>query len=66
MVVVAGVELDEYVVLACGEVAFHYFGNVAQSLDHFLELGGIAEEESDVGAGVVAEGRGVDEAPETP
>ncbi len=61
VVVVVGVELDEYVILARGEVAFDHFGNLAQGVYHSLELRGVAEKEADVGAGVVSQSRGVDQ-----
>jgi hypothetical protein len=35
VIMVEAINLDEKIVLSCHEVAFHYLGNLLQSLDYF-------------------------------
>ena len=60
MVVIVGVELDEEVVAAGGEVALYDFGDLLEAVDYLIELGGVLEEESDIGAGVKSDRGGID------
>ena len=62
VVVVACVQLDEYIVLAGGEVTFHHFGYLSQRVHHILELRGVAQEYSHVSAGLVAKRCGLHQA----
>ncbi len=62
VVVVAGVEFDEYVVLAGGEMTLDDLGYFFQGVDHVGERGWVAEENAYVGASLVSERGGVDQA----
>lgn len=55
MLVVAGVELDEHRVGACGEVALNHFGDFLKLRHHIAVHGSALEVDADVGAGAVTE-----------
>ena len=61
VVVVASEDLDEQVVIARRDVALHHLGNLLQGLHHAVEVLGILQIETDIGAGLVADLLGVDE-----
>lgn len=61
VVVVAGKELDEQVVLAGSVVTLNDFGDGFEGADYRVVLAGVAKEDADVCAGVVAHGVGRDE-----
>ena len=61
VVVVASEDLDEQVVIARRDVALHHLGNLLQGLHHAVEVLGILQIETDIGAGLVADLFGVDE-----
>jgi hypothetical protein len=60
LLVVAGVNLEQHGVRACGEVAFHYLGDGEQLLHYILIHASTLEVKTDVGAGGVAHTLGVD------
>ena len=60
VVVVVGHDFYKDVVLAGGKVALNDFGYVLQLFDDMVELSGITQEETYVGAGVVTDCRRID------
>ena len=61
MLVVAGIHLDEHVVLTGGEVALHHFGYFFEFLYYFVEFVRLFEEDAYESAGVISECSGFDE-----
>ena len=58
--VVAGIELDEHRVGACGEVALHHLRDELQALYHVLVHRTFLEVDADIGTGAVAQTLRVD------
>ena len=60
MVIVAGIDLDEHIIVARRVVAFHHLGDILQGFDHLIETFRMLQVQSHISTGFIADLLGID------